>query len=162
MTPERVRLALPLTEMAREVGEQAATHDALSAAVGQGARRCAEEGSAAAALCLDVLAARLAWHAQLFAGLVPRLSGDDPGAYLVLPDRGTGWIRLLDDAPGASDRLTLLAAEVLPALMERHRAYLGRAAPVTDAPVIRVVTLAVADLSEQIAELERTITAERP
>ena len=104
-----------------------------------------------------------AWRADVFARLVPVASG------FTLPDSPPpdGWVELLDAlaaAPAGPDRLEGLVGITLPSVLGSYERWRDEADPVTDAPLVRWLSLVIHDLGADVADGEtvwRGIGSER-
>lgn len=89
-----------------------------------------------------------AWHAELWTGLLPGVP-HLPAADLIAPDDGAAAIVSalddLDDAP-TDQRLAALVQVALPHVIDRYAAHLDVTVPVADAPTVRALRLALADV----------------
>jgi hypothetical protein len=131
----------------------------------------ANESSPEARLLFDTLSRSHAWHAQLWADLLPDVQGViDPDVATVAPNNGAAEVlsslgRGSEDGGGGTlVRLVGLSRVVSPRLISGYSNHLRRAVAVSDGPVIRVLRLVLRDETEawQAAELMIQSLIRRP
>ena len=92
---------------------------------------------------------RFGWLAELWYGLLPGLP-HLPAAELLTPDDAMAdllvTLEALDDAPDDA-RVGALVERVLPQVLDDLRAHLAVTTPLTDGPTVRVLDLAVAEVT---------------
>jgi hypothetical protein len=146
------RAGLGIGESARVLGAYAWVEGRLYQVLGALA---GHEASPALAVLLDAHSQQHAWHATLFAERVPLVDGRDPESWVVPPAPAVaGVLDRLAGLPAGAPRAAALARVVLPRLVTGYRRHLARARPVSDAPVIRALTLVVRDEVEALLEAE--------
>lgn len=95
---------------------------------------------------LDQVSQQHAWHAELWAERLPVLAGVEPASLIApLGPALGGVLDLLAAAPTSPERLAGLYRCVLPRLLATYGRHLRRAAPATDAPVVRALRLVRTD-----------------
>jgi len=104
-----------------------------------------------------------AWHAELWRGLLPGVPHLPPADLVAPGDGAAAMVAALDDLDDAptDQRVAYLVGVALPHVIERYTAHLDRTVPVTDAPVERVLSLALADLRADLAALAALADASR-
>ena len=140
--------ALPIEVAGRVLGAYAWVEHRLFEVAGGFA---ATEPEPEAAIFFDVQSRRHAWHAELFAGLLPVLPGVDHGTLVSPPglELETAMASLAE-LPGAAARLAVLSRLLLPRIVAGYRRHLELAAPVADGPATRALGLVVADEREAV------------
>jgi len=165
-----------LEASARRIGHHAWIEQSLFETLGGWVTSTPEP---AAKVMLAEVSLHHAWHAQLWAGLlpaVPHLSADDlvvppagdtafadppagdtafadpPAGDTAFADPPAGDTAFPDPPAGGStaDRLGWLCGKALPALLDRYSDHLARTTPVTDGPAIRVLGLVTADVRSDL------------
>jgi hypothetical protein len=90
----------------------------------------------------DVVSGQHAWHAELWAARLPVLDGVDPEALTRPSGPAVGPLfDALGEPTGTVERLAGLYRVVLPRLLVTYQRNLLLAAPVADAPAVRVLRL---------------------
>jgi hypothetical protein len=101
-----------------------------------------------------------AWHAELFWDRLPVLDWVDREALSVSPGKDvTNLFSEMSERTHTLPRLILLSRLVLPRLVSGYRLHLERAAPVSDAPLIRALRLVLSDELEQLHRVEALLEA---
>jgi len=98
-----------------------------------------------AKLLLATQAPRHAWHAGLWRERLPVASGLPSVAGGAPSDEWAAVLEAVSGLSGSVERLVGAYRVVVPRLVTAYRWHLGRAEPVSDAPVIRVLQLVLAD-----------------
>ncbi|MHB8438251.1 MAG: hypothetical protein ACYDD4_03710 [Acidimicrobiales bacterium] len=146
---------LTLDAQARQVGAYAFAEHGLFVVMGQWAMDAASDPStASAALALDLVSSRHAWHSAMWRRLVPVRTGvDDAG--VVAGSKGlVALLGELHSITGPAERLGL--AEGLQKLLaEGYRRHMDRCSPAADGPVSHVLQLCISDLAANAASLAR-------
>ncbi len=91
-----------------------------------------------------------AWHAELFQARLPQLRELSADQFTVAPNQSA--LQLLDALQaqtGIEERLAGAYRVVMPRLATAYEAHLRLTVPITDAPVIRSLKLALTDVAEQ-------------
>ncbi len=154
------RVALTLVESARLLGSYRWVELRLFEILGSWV---ANETEPEARLLFDLQSRHHAWHAELWGESLPDVdSVVDPDLLTVAPDKGTEELMSsLGGVPGSEEgsggtlvRLVGLARVVLPRLVCGYGYHLSRAVPVSDAPVIRSLRLALRDDMEDWQAVE--------
>jgi hypothetical protein len=146
------RAGLGIGESARALGAYAWVEGRLYQVLGALA---GDEASPGLAVVLDAHSQQHAWHATLFAERVPLVGGRDPESWVVPPAPAVAEVLdRLAGLPAGAPRAAALARVVLPRLVTGYRHLLARAGPVSDAPVIRALTLVVRDEVEALLQAE--------
>jgi hypothetical protein len=144
-------VALTLVESARLLGSYRWAELRLFEVLGSWV---ANETEPEARLFFDVQSRHHAWHAELWGERLPDVdSVVEPDLLTVAPDEGTDELMSsLGGVPGSEEgsggtlvRLVGLARVVLPRLVCGYGYHLNRTVPVSDAPVIRALRLALRD-----------------
>ncbi len=106
---------------------------------------------------------RHAWHAEVWAGRLPRVAHLGADALTVAAGTGVeavvGALEGLAGGDQTVERLVGVARVVLPRLVAAGRARLQAAHPLADGPTARWVGLVVADEAAALAEVERLLHA---
>ena len=101
-----------------------------------------DEAEPPARLWFAELSRHLAWHGELFVGLLPTSVEHRPEAFVAAPD--AGWPVVLDElaaTTGSVERLAGLVRVVLAHLVVRHAAVADATTDAAGGPVRRVLTL---------------------
>jgi hypothetical protein len=157
----RERGALTLVESARLLGGYAWVETRLFEVTGAWV---GSESASEARVFFDTQSRHHAWHAQLWSERIPTVDGVvDPDAVTSAPTDGTAALFRTIGAPdsggGTLLRLVALARVVLPRLVCGYARHLQRVSPVSDAPVIRALRLALRDEGEAWRESELMVQA---
>ncbi len=102
-----------------------------------------------------------AWHAELFARVLPDANGFDPGP--VDPDPGVvAFLDLLAATTGPIDRLAGVFDLWIPRKVAAYERWLDETDPVRDAPLVRWLQFVVADERADLAEGRALLAARAP
>ncbi len=100
-----------------------------------------------------------AWHAELWRDRIPAIPGVDVVAVPMAPGEATASaFDTVATTTGTAERLAAVYRLLLPRLMSLYERWRAELDPRLDGPTVRVLTLALRDDTDQLAEVNRRLT----